>query len=222
MGLVPKVGDNTAEDEGRDTEAKVCLALDKTTAKKYAKQADDGGVVLKVNLGEPEVARAVPQKDQFTKNAVTVNQRIPPDVIQVVKEGTSRVESAPLRRLRLAEATAGTPDPRGEVTDPGDWRPSAERMALAYGFIEAFRSNHGNLGSVVRFFHPTGDNLIISRRQDISRPINQHAGFQDRLSGVSGNWDTRWEYHTVDGVKSFGYDTFGLRDHLQRIHGVRG
>ena len=217
VGLVPKVGDNTAEDEGRDVEAKVCLALDKSTARKYAKKADDGGVVLQVNLEEPEVAAAVPQKDAFTRRAVTVNQRIPPDVLKVVKETLQRVESASLRRMRLAEASAGNPAPRADF-GPGEYQPSAERMATEYGFLEAFRSDHGDLGTVVRYFHPRGDNLIITRRKDLTRPVNQHAGFQDRLKGVSGNWDTRWEYHTVDGTRSTGYDTYGLRDHLQRIH----
>jgi hypothetical protein len=345
VGLLPKNGQNTTDDEGCDDEAKVCLALDRSTSKEYAGK---DGVVLKVDLDHPAVANAIPQKDQFTKRSLTVNGRIPPEAIKVVKESDDRYQdwgyitptgkvvrgasdwrhedvaeklandaglhsdyfseredvllahgytrywvdhrgnagyegkrtaiphvikhlqdskhitgsvrydllsvhptdpevfsvihhghqenyqeatrdlqrlhtklniakeavSLPLRRLQLMEATG--PDPLADQSR--DWRPIPEQLAQEYGFQEHNRQDHGALGTVTRYQHPSGDQLILTRRRDLSHPVGQ-VGWQELLQGGAGNWDTRWEYHTIDGVKSTGYDVFGLRDHLTRVHG---
>jgi hypothetical protein len=204
VGLVPKFGDNSASSEGtKDGEAQVCLALDKKTAKEYA---GDQGVVLKVDLASPHAPHVVP--DPFEGNSVKTNQRIPPQAVKVA-------DSAALRAFRLADAYARDPRPRAQFTEAG-WMPDPETLATQKGFIEDRRDTHGNLGTSIAYHHQNGDRLILTRRENFETPVTQHAGYQDRLQGASSNWSTRWEMHTQDGVKSTGYDSWGLQDHLAR------
>lgn len=213
VGLLPKNGENTTNDEGRDVEAKVCLALDPKTAQKYAGK---DGVVLKVDLDHPYVTSAIPKEDQHTDASVTVNQRVPPEAIKVLKPR----ESTALALARWSEGYARDQRLKAEVSE-AEWRPNAEKVAQEYGFIQDYHADHGNLGKVSRFFHPRGDRLIVTSRENFDRQISQHAHWQDRLKGVSGNWQTRWEYHSISGIKSTGYDIWGLEDHLKRYHGAQ-
>lgn len=194
VGLLPQVGDNTEDAEGKDVEAKVCLTYDHKTAKKYAGK---DGVVLAVDLDHPHLDGTVPQDDEFTSKSVTVNQRIHPDAITV-----KPVEGRLLSCARLSEAYALDPQASRHFT--GLDETSAHELATHHGFRESHKVE-GQYGTVVRYFHQNGDNLIVT-------------DLPENLKDRGTPWETKWEYHTRDGVKSSGQNVESLGQYLKMIH----
>ena len=191
VGLLPKVGDNTKDAEGHEVEAKVCVALSPKKAREYA---GPDGVVLKVDLDHPELDGASPSADRHEKGSLTINQRIPPTAITV-----QRVEGRGLRLARLSEAYARDPQPSRHLS--GLTETTAHELATGRGFREQHRVD-GQFGSVIRYYHQNGDNLIVTE-------------LPENLRERGAPWDTKWEYHTVDGVKSTGFDVRSLQRHLR-------
>ena len=129
--------------------------------------------------------------------------------------------SGSLRRAKLAEAWTGTRGRDRLLQESGstpDWRPDPHTIVMAHGFNND-GEEHSQFGTTTRYSNRLGDRLFVTRRADLTRPMGQQAHYTDRLLGVSSNWDTRWEYHTLDGVRSVGYDVFGLQNHLGRMSG---
>ena len=188
VGLLPKTGENTLDAEGRDAEAKICLTSNPKLAKRYA---GPGGVVLAVDLDHPEVSSHAPKDDEFTSNSITTNQRIPPHVI-TVKERQSRG----LRLAQISDAYAAELKLKANVSQVTE--ALINDLATEYGFREAHRLDN-QFGSVVRYFHKNGDQLVTTQL-----PV-AHGG------------NSKWEYHSRDGVKSTGLDVPSLQNHLKVI-----
>lgn len=191
VGLLPQNGENTKDAEGHETEGKVCVTGDPKIARKYA---GTGGVVLRVDLGHPELEGATPQPDEHERDSVTINQRIPPAAISV-----ARVEAQGLRRVKLSEAYAR--DLKLKRDFRGIVETTSHELALSRGFREAHRISN-QFGTVVRYFHPGGDNLIVTE-------------LPEELRDRGAPWETKWEYHSIDGVKSTGFNLPSLQNHLR-------
>jgi hypothetical protein len=107
--------------------------------------------------------------------------------------------TSPLGRAQLSEAYAGNHKSRGQFMQV--YEALAHDLALSSGFRPTHEVDN-QFGNVTRYYHQNGDNLIVTE-------------LPESLRDRGAPWETRWETHSKDGVKSTGFDLESLQNHLK-------
>lgn len=227
VGLVPKIGSKTKDAKGSDTEARVCLTSDISIARKYAKK---DGVVLAVNDSHPDIQGKFVD-DPTEKKSVMINRLIPASAITVAEASDSVwMVNTPdgvrffkdRQKADQVAADAGAPPPKmvdrphgARVQDKeevDEARRASEitfdSLTAHYGFQPQLTTDAGKFGSVTRYLHPLGHNLIVTKRLKKGRE-------RVNVTNDPGQWDHQWTFVNRSGQTTSGHTLRGMFDHFQ-------
>jgi hypothetical protein len=128
-------------------------------------------------------------QDRQQANRVAADTGAPPPKMMERPRGAHPLD----KKLDVEEA-------RSEITH--------DSLASTYGFNEIQTTDAGKFGSVTRYFHPLGHNLIVTKRLKKGRERVQH-------TNDPGQWDHQWTFVNRDGQTTGGHTLRGLFDRFQ-------